>query len=48
MTSGAVKTKNLEKRLEKLKAEKKAKQTNAPSKPSKVGKSDHSAQVKGK
>ena len=48
MTSGAVKTKNLEKRLAKLKAEKKAKQANAPDKPSKVGKSNESAQVKEK
>ena len=42
------KTKNLEKRLAKLKAEKKAKQANARRKPRKVGKSDESAQVKGK
>ena len=48
MTSGAVNREKLEEKVKKLKAEKKAKQTDVPRTPSKVEESDESARVKGK
>ena len=48
MTSGVADRKKLEERVEKLRAEKKAKQANTSSKPSEVGKSDESDQEKDK